>query len=40
MNTLNFGICSILLYNISTFKLNDSVWALSVATQTDKYWNT
>ena len=40
INTLNFAICSIVPYSISTFKLNGSVWALSVATRTDKYWNT
>ena len=36
INTLNFAICFILPYSISIFKLNDNVWALSVATRTDK----
>ena len=40
LDTLNFANYFILPYSISTFKLNGSVWALSVAIRTDKYWNT
>ena len=40
INTRNFVNCSILPHSINTIKLNDSVEALSLATQTDQYQNT
>ena len=40
INTHKFTNCSILLNNISIFKLDGSAWALSPATRTDEYHNT